>query len=432
MRRLRLGRLGAAFPRAVGVLAGVRSRRGASSPGVAVSLLLLALAALLLQACSGAASGTSPSEGSGKTTGVSMPAGLKGSSAAVRCGALVAGLGQAERAVAKAAPGSTVCLKAGSYSGALSLNAKPAGYVTLTAAPGAHVETGSIKLSGSHLAISDLWIHGEVALTAGTSDIAIVHDDISNAGGAGGEGIVFETSDCTAPNAPKWEGCEAQAPISGVAILANHIHDIGAGASEDAIHLDNWREVRIEGNELDHVVESGKHTDCLQSVYGGEGLVFDRNYEHDNDCQGIFIKDGDASNVSVADNLFVRDEIGSYANFSQIWNVKGLTVEHNTIWDGKGLALVADEASFQPTATVERNLIATFTLEQPTGTPYAIAEGHNDFGQAPWSFKPSRTDRTVAHPRFVAPARGDYRLAHNRRGIGVDWTPAGQSYGPIS
>jgi hypothetical protein len=399
------------------------------------SLLVLALAALSLQACSSSAvTGTAVPGGadSSRQAGVSMPAALMGSTATVRCAASVASLSQAEQAVAKAAPGTTVCLKAGSYAGKLSLAAKPAGNVTLTAAPGAHVETGSIAISGSHLTVSDLWIHGEVALTAGTSNIAIVHNDISNEGGAGGEGIVFETSDCTAPNAPKWEGCEAQAPISGIAILANHIHDIGAGSSEDAIHLDNWREVRIEGNELDHVVESGKHTDCLQSVYGGEGLVFARNYEHDNDCQGFFVKDGDATGVSFTENLFVRDEIGSYANFSQIWNVKSLTIEHNTIWDGKGLALVADEASFQPTATVERNLIATFTLEKPTGTPYAMLERENIFGQAPWSFKPSRSDRTVTHPRFVAPSRGDYRLAHNRRGIGVDWSPATQSYGPAS
>ncbi len=407
-------------------------RWGAVSPGGVVSLALLAIAAFLLQACSGTASGTSPSDASGKAVGVAMPAALKASTAAVHCRVLVSGLAGAEQAVAKAAPGSTVCMKAGSYLGALSLDAKPAGRVTLTAAPGAHVETGSIRVSGSHIVVQDLWVHGEVALAAGASDVEIVHDDISNAGGVGGEGIVFETSDCTAPGAPKWEGCEAQAPISGVAILANHIHDIGAGGSEDAIHLDNWRQVRIEGNELDHIVESGNHTDCLQSVYGGEGLVFDRNYEHDNDCQGIFVKDGDASDVSLEDNLFVKDTVGSYANFSQIWNVKGLTIEHNTIWDGKGLALVADEASFHPTATVERNLIATFTLEKPTGTPYAMVEGHNDFGQAPRSFEPSRTDRTVAHPHFVAPARGDYRLARNRRGVGVDWTPAGQHYGPIS
>ena len=419
---------------------GLMLRQVWAPPAVAISLL--ALTALLLQACSGSTA-TSASRGlqasgqvggsmpSGQVVG-SMPAGLSGSAAAVRCDTSVTKLAQAEQAVAKAAPGKTVCLEAGTYVGKLSLAAKPAGYVTLTAAPGAHVNTGSIAISGSHLAVSDLWIHGDVALAAGASDIAIVHDDISNVGGAGGEGIVFETSDCTAPNAPKWQGCEAHAPISGVAILANRIHDIGSGASEDAIHLDDWRDVRIEGNELEHIVESGNHTDCLQSVYGGEGLVFAHNYEHDNDCQGIFIKDGDATNVSFTENLFVRDQVGSYANFSQIWNVKGLTIEHNTIWDGKGLALVADEASFQPTATVERNLIGTFTLEKPTGTSYAMVEQANIFGQAPWSFKPSRSDRTMAHPRFVAPSRGDYRLLHNRRGVGVDWSPATQAYGPIS
>ncbi len=406
--------------------------RGRLAGNVVAALLVLALAAPALQACSDASRTTTPGNASVTVGGLSMPPGLRAASAAARCGVLVSRLGQAERAVARAAPSTTVCLRAGAYKGKLSLRAKPAGYVTLRAAPGARVSTGSVAISGSHIAVEDLWIHGELALAAGASDIEIVHDDISNAGGVGGDGIVFATSDCTAPNAPRWEGCEAEPPISSVAILANHIHDIGSGASEDAIHLDNWRGVRIEGNELDHVVETGNHTDCLQSVYGGEGLVFDRNYEHDNDCQGFFVKDGDASNVSFVDNLFVRDQIGSYANLSQVWNVKGLTVEHNTIWDGKGLALVADEASFQPTATIERNLIATFTLERPTGTPYAMSERENVFGQAPWSFVASRTDRTIAHPRFLAPARGDYRLAHNRRGIGIDWTPATQSYGPSS
>jgi hypothetical protein len=207
---------------------------------------------------------------------------------------------------------------------------------------------------------------------------------------------------------------------------------VGSGASEDAIHLDNWRNVRIVGNELDHIVETGNHTDCLQSVYGGEGLVFDHNFEHDNDCQGFFVKDGDATDVSFTENLFVRDQLGAYANFAQIWNVRGLSIEHNTIWDGKGLALVADEASFGPTATVDHNLIATFALERPVGPPYAMVEHENIFGEAPSSFRASRSDRTVAHPRFVRPKQDDYRLARNRRDIGVNWSPAGQSYGPTS
>ena len=89
-------------------------------------------------------------------------------------------------------------------------------------------------------------------------------------------------------------------------ISGNHFHGIGQSGSEDAIHLDNWRNVTVSRNEFDHIIESGNHTDCLQSVYGGTNLTFTRNYEHDNDCQGFFVKDGDATNVTVSDNLFVR------------------------------------------------------------------------------------------------------------------------------
>ena len=85
----------------------------------------------------------------------------------------------------------------------------------------------------------------------------------------GGEGVVFDTSDCTVANAPTWAGCEPQAPVSNVVISGNHFHGIGQSGSEDAIHLDNWRNVTVSGNELDRIIESGNHTDCLQSVYGG-------------------------------------------------------------------------------------------------------------------------------------------------------------------
>jgi hypothetical protein len=361
-----------------------------------------------------------------------MPtASIRASTAAARpCGIRVSSLGAAAEAMARAPSGGVVCLTAGRYPGRLSFSAQHTGDVTLQAAPGAHVSTGSIAIAGSHIVVRDLWVNGEIALAAGSSFVTLDHNDISNAHGRGGEGIVFDTSDCTAPNAPRWEGCEPQAPISDVTISGNRIHNIGAGHSEDAIHLDNWRNVTVSGNEFEHIVETGNHTDCLQSVYGGTNLTFTHNYEHDNDCQGFFIKDGDATDVSITDNLFLRDQVGAYANFAQIWNVQGLTIQHNTIWDGKGLALVADEASFTPTATIDHNAFSNLVVEPPVGTPYAIAEHDNLFGQAPWSFRASPTDRVTARPRFADPARNDYRLVHNPRDIGVDWSPAGQRYGP--
>jgi hypothetical protein len=348
--------------------------------------------------------------------------------ARIRCTAHVSSLTAATHAVSLAHPGDAVCLQGGSYPGKLSLSARPAGDVVLRAAPGAHVSTGGVSIAGTHIVVRDLWVHGEVAIAAGASNVTIEHDDITG----GGEGIVFDTSDCTVPNAPKWSGCEPMAPIEDVKISANHIHDIGARGGEDAIHLDNWRNVRITGNELDHIVEAGEHTDCLQSVFGGANLSFDHNYEHDNDCQGFFVKDGDATNVSFTDNLFLRDQIGTYANFSQIWNVQGLTIRRNTIWDGKGLALVANEASFTPTARVDHNVIESLVVERAIGRPYSIDEHDNLFGQASWSFHANPSDRRMTRPRFLAPMRGDYRLARNPHGIGVDWSPGTRHYGPSS
>ena len=339
-------------------------------------------------------------------------------------------------AVSGAAAGSVICLDSGEY-GSLTLNASPASDVTLQAAPSAHATTHTVHISGSHLVVRGLWIDGEVALEEGSSFITVDHDDISNANESGGEGVVFDTSNCTVPNAPKWEGCEPHALISNVTISGNHFHDIGQKQSEDAIHLDYWRNVIVTGNEFEHVIESGNHTDCLQSVYGGTNLTFTHNYEHDNDCQGFFIKDGDASDVSITDNLFLRDnepdeEGEKFANYAQAWNIESLTVENNTIWDGKGLALVTEDASVSPSATIDHNLLTALTVNKPIGKGYALTEDYNIFDEAPWSFTPSSTDTTDSNPQFVDTATDDYRLASNPNGIGIDWSPAEEQYGPAS
>ena len=329
--------------------------------------------------------------------------------------------------VSGAAAGSVICLNSGAY-GSLTLNASHSSDVTLQAAPQAHVTAGKLVLEGSHIVVRGLWIDGEVALEEGASNMTIDRDDITG----GGEGIVFDTSDCTVPNAPTWAGCEPHKPISNVVISSNHIHNIGENGTEDAIHLDNWRNVTVTGNEFDHINESGNHTDCLQSVYGGEGLVFDHNYEHDNDCQGIFIKDGDATNVSFTDNLFLRDQEGSYANFAQIWNVKGLTIQHDTIWDGKGFALVAEDASFTPTATIDHNVLNIFKVSQPIGNPFSITESEDIFGESPTNMSEGAGDSVVSSPKFANTANDDYRLASNPNGIGIDWAPSEEDYGPAS
>jgi hypothetical protein len=334
-------------------------------------------------------------------------------------------------AVSGAAGGSVICLSSGSY-GTLTLNAKPSSNVTVQAAPAAHVTTGRVELGGSHLVVRGLWVDGEVVLDAGASYLTVDHDDITG----GGEGVYFNTSDCTVANAPKWANCEPDPPISNVVISGNHFHDIGQPGTEDAIHLDNWRSVTVTGNEFDHIIESGNHTDCLQSVFGGSGLTFTRNYEHDNDCQGFFVKDGDVSNVSFTDNLFLRDNEPDgkgehFANLAQFWNIQGLTVQRNTIWDGKGIVLVAEGAQNSPSVTLDHNLFTRFSISKAVGTAYTVTESYNIFGESPQGMTKGATDSVSSNPQFDGTATDDYRLASNPNGIGIDWSPAGQQYGPI-
>jgi Right handed beta helix region len=349
------------------------------------------------------------------------------SAPAVVCSATFSSLASAVAAMKSAGTQTTVCLTSGSY-GAASVSVQRSTDATLAAAPGAHVTLGAVSLSGSHIGLENVWIQGEIDLHAGASFITLSHDDITG----GGEGVVFDTSDCTVPNAPTWSGCQPQPKVTDVTMAGNHFHDIGlTSGEEDAIHLDNWARVRVSGNEFDHIIESGNHTDCLQSVYGGTDLVFDHNYEHDNDCQGFFIKDGDATNVSVLDNLFVRDSYQTnYGNFAQIWNTAGLTVEHNTIWDGKGLGFTADSASVSPSALVDHNVISEVSVTNSGGTPYAFTESNNMLGDSVKGFPMGSGDSSGAHPGFINSGGNDYRLASNPRGIGIDWRPSDQSYGP--
>jgi hypothetical protein len=347
----------------------------------------------------------------------------------VRCSATFSSVSSAVAGMQAAGGAYVACLTSGQY-GAINLTMQKSAPVTLAAAPGAHVVLGGVNFSGRDLAVEGIWIHGEVDVQAGSSFISLVHNDID---GYHGDGVVFDTSDCTVPNSPSWSGCQPQPKVTDVLIAGNHFHDIGQNpGQEDAIHLDNWARVRVTGNEFDHIIEAGQHTDCLQSVYGGTDLMFDHNYEHDNNCQGFFIKDGDATNVSLLDNLFIRDSIGSYGNYAQVFNTHNLVVERNTIWDFKGLGLTADGSVVAPSVQIDHNVISEISLNNDGGPSWSIDESYNIFGDSVARFPTGPTDSSGAHPNFVNPGIDDFRLAGNGSGIGVDWRPSDQSYGPAS
>ena len=86
----------------------------------------------------------------------------------------------------------------------------------------------------------------EVEFQPGASHIVIDHNDISG----GGEGVINSSVNCSSPNAPVYQGCTSTAPDSSITISGNKIHGFGEAGSEDAVHLSNWENVSITGNDI--------------------------------------------------------------------------------------------------------------------------------------------------------------------------------------
>ncbi|MFZ1994756.1 MAG: hypothetical protein WAU75_11655, partial [Solirubrobacteraceae bacterium] len=345
----------------------------------------------------------------------------------------------AAASVGSAKAGAVICLKAGTYAG-LTLAGAHSGGVTIEAVPGQRVTltTGArdshgqdvavlVEANASGVVIQGFWIRGEVELSMGDSSIRVDHNDITG----GPYGIELASEDCHVPNAPQWGGCGATAKITDATISGNRIHDIGGPTGDDAINANNYVNLRVTGNDLYGMHEGGNHTDCLQSTFGGSGLVFDHNYEHDNNCQGFFTKDGDVTDAVLYDNLFLRDQIDHEPEGNlNIINVYDLTIRRNTSLPDTA-DIIRDLGSARPPrAAVDHNVFDIFAsgcCDDPAR--FQLTESHNIFWQQPDSFRLGPADQ-VAHPRFADPRVDDYRLVRNPYGIGVDWSPVDQHYGP--
>jgi Right handed beta helix region len=327
-----------------------------------------------------------------------------------------------------------VCLAAGGY-GALALSGAHAGMVTIEPTPGASASIAGLRVAegASNITVHNFAITGGVSLGAGDSHITIDHNDIDGEGPGGiGEGVETGGVNCSAPNAPVYPGCTTTAPSEYITISGNRIHGYGTGETEDAIHLNNWHHVRVVENDIYNLEEHGNHTDALQSVWGGSDLVFERNYEHDNQSQGFFIRNGDVAQVTVADNLFLRNdnEPPTEEINIQIVNTTGFLMTNNTVWDDQADAAHAEEAAEPLTATVQRNVEQIFDVLYEGGPAYQLTEDNNIFQEEPWSFTMNPNDTVVPNPEFADPAVDDYRLKNNPDHIGVDWAPSEYVYGP--
>ena len=339
------------------------------------------------------------------------------------CTTTVSTLTAAVDEVAGSGAGAVVCLADGSY-GEADLSASPGGRVTLRAEhPGAATIAGA-TMAGRNLTLERFDVEGEVQVEPASTAMRVVHNRIS--GGYFG----VEAAPTTTVS------------VDDVEIVGNKF--VGP-FGEDAIHLNRYHDgnsdgigVLVEGNEISGVRENGNHSDCLQTVWVGDHIVFRRNYLHDNRCQGFFVKDQESPvvGITVEDNLFLRDsepcapsdpECGQPAYFQVFGPYQGLVMRRNTIWQEAGLAAFQEGTGID--TVIEANVVERFwTSTDLSAITYrdntrCIREASG--GLWPLSILGETVD---CSPPFNAPAADDFRLIGSSRG--VDWAPAEVHFGP--
>jgi hypothetical protein len=349
------------------------------------------------------------------------------------CTSTVTTVAAAQSGVSSAAPGSVVCLANGSY-GKVALNAtKAAPGVTLRAASAGGATIAGATLQGSNLTIARFVSTSSIQIQPGANGMTVEHNKVIG----GGQGIDACPSSSTTCN--------------DMAIIGNQL--IGP-FGEDAIHLNRYHDgdgngvgVLIEGNEITNVRENGNHSDCLQTVWVGDHIVFRKNYLHDNRCQGFFVKDqaslggvsGPIAGITVEDNLFIRNHepcgapltsCGQPMYFQVFGPYSGFVMKRNTIWGDGGDSIAAFRESSGSDTVIANNVIYRlwndFNMSSATVTNNTLCQRESGSGGSWPSSRPGET--TACSLTFANTKADDYRLSGSDRG--VDWAPAEQHFGP--
>ncbi len=326
--------------------------------------------------------------------------------------------------------GAVVCLAAGTY-GAVSITTTPTSNATLTAAPGAHVVVGGVNIAASNITVSQLHSTGTINVGSGSPYPGFSHDTIehNDVGPTNGYGISVMSSTST--------------PSSYITIAYNRIHNTSATNEGDALRFDGWNHITVEGNDIYEIKEcpgSTCHTDTLQSYNGGvatTGLTVTRNYTHDNvGAQGLpFLKDGDISDVTISDNLSLRNT-NTNGQVTGVWvdeNIQGLTITNNTYQGTSGSIVQADGSTSKPTVAINHNVFDNINVRPGSGPSYTTTENYDVFtGNDEYTFNVGPNSLMETKPVFTNTAIDDYRLAKNPNHIGVDWSPAEVQFGPTN
>jgi parallel beta helix pectate lyase-like protein len=339
------------------------------------------------------------------------------------CSKTAASLDGVRAAVFAARPGSVVCVAAGSY-GRLAVSARKSKQVVIRPARRNTVTLRGASLGGSHLTLQGFSVVGdEVTVLPASQHMTVAYNRITG----GDHGIQAAPTTDVDVSDVTIRGNRLVGPFGEDAIRLNRYHD---GPDRDSFG------VLIEGNEITGVRENGNHSDCLQSVWGGDSLVFRRNYVHDNRCQGFFVKDqpGTVRHVVVSDNLFLRNAApcdppgngcGQPAIVQLFGPMSGLTISRNTIWTPEGNSPTTLRSGGWGPVRFSRNVVYRLWGDSPAPfTDFSSADNVAARREGTW---PARGVRIVRRPRFRAPARDDFRTGDGR---GVTWRPAGHRFGP--
>ena len=349
------------------------------------------------------------------------------------CTGTASSVSAAQSAVSSAGPGAVICLTEGTYGKVNLTGSKAAPGVTLRAAnPGTTTIDGA-DISGSGLTLAYFNVTDEVEVEEGSSLITIQDNKITG----GYFGVDACNSDSTTCNDVKIIGNKFQGPYGEDGIRANRYHD----ANGDGLGL------LVEGNEFTGIVENGNHSDCLQSVWTGDNLVFRKNYLHDNRCQGFFVKDqnslcgsgssgvcGPVQGIRVEDNLFLRNQqpcaasapgCGQPVILHIFGPYTGAVISHNTVWGDGMTSLLALREGVAAGTRVEDNAIYRFWTD--TNAAPATFQ-NNTYCMMEGTWPGSRPGSSVeCAPAFANTATDDYRLPSGR---GVDWAPSEVHFGP--
>jgi hypothetical protein len=342
------------------------------------------------------------------------------------CSAVVPSLSAAEASAASAPPGAVVCLVNGKY-GELHLDADKTGAgVTVRAKNPGKATIAGADLNGTELSLSHFIVAGEVTIEPGSRKVSVLDNRISG----GYFGLNAGPTSSTSITDTTVRGNLFAGPFGEDAIRLNRYHD---SADADAYGI------LIEGNEITGVRENGNHSDCLQSVWGGDGLYFRRNYLHDNRCQGFFVKDQPTpvENVVVSNNLMLRDaapcdppslDCGPPSIVQIFGPMQGLRLTRNTIWTpGNRSPLVLREGPFGKVVMANNVLFRGWSdwsgdFGDFTDTANLVCQWEGTLPRL------SRSSTRNCAPRFQEPKDDDYRLRGG--GPGITWSPTEQRYGP--